>query len=159
MEGAGVTDGGDGTSQGQFPDYDAKSPATEAGLIEKPMYVADNDRNLIQVAGGKGTGVTGADGAVIQMPQTTKVDNDALSAVNKELTALINNPPEMGADATAYNNRLAELRAQQSAFLGGGQAKAAPTLDAYVKAARAAGFKQSDAELAAAFKKKYPQAQ
>ena len=37
-------------------------------------------------------------------------------------------------------------------------ASTAPTLDAYVKAARAAGFKESDAELAAAFQKKYPQA-
>jgi hypothetical protein len=149
----------DVASQGQFLDYDAKNRATNASLIDKPQYVTDLSGNLVQVAGGKGAGVTGADGSVIKMPQTTKVDNDALSAVNKELTALINNPPEMGADATAYNNRLAELRAQQSAFLGGGQAKAAPTLDAYVKAARAAGFKQSDAELAAAFKKKYPQAQ
>ena len=112
---------GDVTSQGQFLDYDAKNRATNASLIEKPQYVTDLSGNLVQVAGGKGTGVTGADGSVIKMPQTTKVDNDALSAVSKELTALINNPPEMGADATAYNNRLAELRAQQSAFLGGGQ--------------------------------------
>lgn len=112
---------GDVASQGQFLDYDAKNRATNASLIEKPQYVTDRSGNLVQVAGGKGTGVTGADGAVIQMPQTTKVDNDALSAVSQELAALINNPPEMGADATAYNNRLAELRAQQSAFLGGGQ--------------------------------------
>lgn len=132
---------GDVTSQGQFLDYDAKNRATNASLIEKPQYVTDLSGNLVQVAGGKGTGVTGADGSVIKMPQTTKVDNDALSAVSKELTALINNPPEMGADATAYNNRLAELRAQQSAFLGGGQAKAAQVtskaqLDALPKGAR-----------------------
>ena len=112
---------GDVASQGQFLDYDAKNRATNASLIDKPQYVTDRSGNLVQVAGGKGTGVTGADGSVIKMPQTTKVDNDALSAVSKEQTALINNPPEMGTDATAYNNRLAELRAQQSAFLGGGQ--------------------------------------
>lgn len=112
---------GDVASQGQYLDYDAKNRATNASLIDKPQYVTDRSGNLVQVAGGKGAGVTGADGSVIKMPQTTKVDNDALSAVSKELTALINNPPEMGADATAYNNRLAELRAQQSAFLGGGQ--------------------------------------
>lgn len=121
MEQAGQTTrqrmAGDVASQGQFLEYDAKNRATNASLIEKPQYVTDRSGNLVQVAGGKGTGVTGADGAVIQMPQTTKVDNDVLSAVNKELTALINNPPEMGADATAYNNRMAELRAQQSAML------------------------------------------
>ena len=114
---------GDVASQGQFLDYDAKNRATNASLIDKPQYVTDLSGNLVQVAGGKGTGVTGADGSVIKMPQTTKVDNDALSAVNKELTALINNPPEMGADATAYNNRLTELRAQQSAMLQPQQAK------------------------------------
>ena len=134
---------GDVASQGQFLDYDAKNRATNASLIEKPQYVTDLSGNLVQVAGGKGTGVTGADGAVIKMPQTKKVDKDALSAVSKELTALINNPPEMGTDATAYNNRLAELRAQQSAYLGGGQqakppagypnAKQAPDGKWYVK--------------------------
>ena len=134
---------GDVASQGQFLDYDAKNRATNASLIDKPQYVTDRSGNLVQVAGGKGAGVTGADGSVIKMPQTTKVDNDALSAVSKELTALINNPPEMGTDATAYNNRLAELRAQQSAFLGGGQqakppagypnAKQAPDGKWYVK--------------------------
>jgi len=131
---------GDVTSQGQFLEYDAKNRATNASLIDKPQYVTDLSGNLVQVAGGKGTGVTGADGSVIKMPQTTKVDNDALSAVSKELTALINNPPEMGADATAYNNRLAELRAQQSAFLGGGKQPAQVTskaqLDALPKGAR-----------------------
>ena len=130
----------DVTSQGQFLDYDAKNRATNASLIDKPQYVTDLSGNLVQVAGGKGTGVTGADGSVIKMPQTTKIDNDALSAVSKELTALINNPPEMGADATAYNNRLAELRAQQSAFLGGGKQPAQVTskaqLDALPKGAR-----------------------
>jgi hypothetical protein len=127
MEQAGQTTrqrmAGDVASQGQFLDYDAKNRATDAGLIEKPQYVTDRTGNLVQVAGGKGTGVTGADGAVIQMPQTTKVDDGVLSVVNKELTALINNPPEVGADATAYNNRLAELRAQQSAMLQPQQAK------------------------------------
>jgi len=144
MEQAGQTQrqqmAGDVASQGQFLDYDAKNRATNASLIDKPQYVTDRSGNLVQVAGGKGAGVTGADGAVIKMPQTTKVDNDALSAVSKELTALINNPPEMGADATAYNNRLAELRAQQSAFLGGGQQPAQVTskaqLDALPKGAR-----------------------
>lgn len=130
MEQAGQTQrqqmAGDVAREGNFLDYDAKNRATDASLIEKPQYVTDRAGNLVQVSGGKGTGVTGADGAVIQMPQTAKVDSDVLSAVNKELTALINNPPEMGADATAYNNRLAELRAQQSAYLGGGQQAQAP---------------------------------
>lgn len=121
MEQAGQTQrqqmAGDVAREGNLLDFNAKNRATDASLIERPQYVTDRSGNLVQVAGGKGTGVTGADGAVIQMPQTTKVDNDALSAVNKELTALINNPPEMGADATAYNNRMTELRAQQSAML------------------------------------------
>jgi hypothetical protein len=145
MEQAGQTTrqqmAGDVASQGQFLDYDAKNRATNASLIDKPQYVTDLSGNLVQIAGGKGTGVTGADGSVIKMPQTTKVDNDALSAVSKELTALINNPPEMGADATAHNNRLAELRAQQSAMLqpqakppaGYPNAKQAPDGKWYVK--------------------------
>ena len=140
---------GDVTSQGQFLDYDAKNRATNASLIDKPQYVTDLSGNLVQVAGGKGTGVTGADGSVIKMPQTTKVDNDALSAVIKELTALINNPPEMGADATAYNNRLTELRAQQSAMLQPQQAK--PDYTTFAARAKAQGSRMTEEQLKAAY--------
>ena len=145
MEQAGQTQrqqmAGDVASQGQFLDYDAKNRATNASLIEKPQYVTDAQGRYLRVGADGAAPVTDASGAAIQMPQTTKVDNDALSAVNKELTALINNPPEMGADATPYNNRLTELRAQQSAMLqpqakppaGYPNAKQAPDGKWYVK--------------------------
>ena len=72
MEQAGQTQrqrmAGDVASQGQFLEYDAKNRATDASLIEKPQYVTDRAGNLVQVTGGKATGVTGSDGAVIQMP-------------------------------------------------------------------------------------------
>ena len=138
MEQAGATQrqqmAGDVAREGNLLDFNASMANTAVSLIEKPQYVTDRTGNLVQVAGGKGTGVTGADGAVIQMPQTQQENSgavqpkDALAVINKELASLINNPPEMGGDATAHNARIAELRAQQAAYLGGqqgGQAQAA----------------------------------
>jgi len=147
--------------EGQQLDYGAK-----LADIARPQLKQDINGNFINIAGNASTAVVDAAGNPVRGLQERQADTgavgpkDALAAVNKELASLVNNPPEMGGDATAYNARIAALRAQQESYLnGGGQAAStAPTLDAYVKAARAAGFKESDAELAAAFQKKYPQA-
>lgn len=147
--------------EGQQLDYGAK-----LADIARPQLKQDANGNFINIAGNASTAVVDAAGNPVRGLQERQADTgavgpkDALAAVNKELASLVNNPPEMGGDATAYNARIAALRAQQESYLnGGGQAAStAPTLDAYVKAARAAGFKESDAELAAAFQKKYPQA-
>lgn len=119
----------DVTREGNLLDYDAKNRATEASLIEKPQYITDDQRRYVRVGPDGATPVTDAAGNPIQMPQTQQDNSgavqpkDALAVINKELASLINNPPEMGGDATAYNARIAELRAQQAAYLGGQQAK------------------------------------
>lgn len=133
MEQAGQTTrqqmAGDVASQGQFLDYDAKNRATNASLIDKPQYVTDAQGRYLRVGPDGAAPVTDAAGNTIQMPQTQQDNSgavqpkDALAVINKELASLINNPPEMGGDATAYNARIAELRAQQAAYLGGQQAK------------------------------------
>ena len=132
--------------------------------IARPQLKQDANGNYINIAGNTSTTVTDAQGNPVRGAQTEQAqqrdygqEND-----NKMFTDLlatkidqIGNPLPNAVDlAMADMQKYKAAQNQQTAQ----SASTAPTLDAYVKAARAAGYKQSDAELAAAFQKKYPQA-
>lgn len=145
--------------EGQQLDYGAK-----LADIARPQLKQDANGNYINIAGNTSTTVTDAQGNPVRGAQTEQAqqrdygqEND-----NKMFTDLlatkidqIGNPLPNAVDlAMADMQKYKAAQNQQTAQ----SASTAPTLDAYVKAARAAGYKQSDAELAAAFQKKYPQA-
>lgn len=147
------------TREGQQLDYGAK-----LADIARPQLKQDANGNYINIAGNTSTTVTDAQGNPVRGAQTEQAqqrdygqEND-----NKMFTDLlatkidqIGNPLPNAVDlAMADMQKYKAAQNQQTAQ----SASTAPTLDAYVKAARAAGYKQSDAELAAAFQKKYPQA-
>lgn len=98
----------------------------DLSAIERPSLQVDANGNLLSVAGTRAANVVGADGQPVRGQVQKAADTgavqpkDALAAVNKELASLVNNPPELGVDATEYNARVAALRAQQSAYLNGG---------------------------------------
>lgn len=147
------------TREGQQLDYGAK-----LADIARPQLKQDANGNYINIAGNASTTVTDAQGNPVRGAQTEQAqqrdygqEND-----NKMFTDLLatkidqnGNPLPNAVDlAMADMQKYKAAQNQQTAQ----SASTAPTLDAYVKAARAAGYKQSDAELAAAFQKKYPQA-
>ena len=147
------------TREGQQLDYGAK-----LADIARPQLKQDANGNYINIAGNTSTTVTDAQGNPVRGAQTEQAqqrdygqEND-----NKMFTDLLatkidqsGNPLPNAVDlAMADMQKYKAAQNQQTAQ----SASTAPTLDAYVKAARAAGYKQSDAELAAAFQKKYPQA-
>lgn len=131
MEQAGQTQrqqmAGDVTREGNQLDFQSDIYKTSAD-IARPDIKQDAAGNYVNLAGGVARPVLDANGKPVQGARQ-QVDSgavqpkDALAAINKELASLVNNPPEMGGDATAYNARIAELRAQQAAYLGGQQAK------------------------------------
>lgn len=141
------------TREGQQLDF-------QASQIARPTLERLADGTLAQITGTSSAPVLGPDGKPVQgQVQAQGGQGDYAAKQLDAYTNLLNGMRDM-------NGALPADAAQQAAALlaaaPGSQASAAPpaapTLDAYVKAARAAGYKQSDAELAAAFQKKYPQA-
>jgi len=141
------------TREGQQLDF-------QAAQIQRPTLERLADGTLAQITGTSSAPVLGPDGKPVQgQVQAQGGQGDYAAKQLDAYTNLLNGMRDM-------NGALPADAAQQAAALlaaaPGSQASAAPpaapTLDAYVKAARAAGYKQSDAELAAAFQKKYPQA-
>lgn len=121
----------DVTREGQQLGFQSDIYKTSAD-IARPDIKQDAAGNYVNLAGGVARPVLDANGKPVQGARQ-QVDTgavqpkDALAAVNKELASLVNNPPDMtmGGDVDGYNARVAELRAQQAAYLGGGQQQAA----------------------------------